>query len=152
MRFQCYSLPVLALMAVMTLLAAQASSAAEWPPNDPAQYVTKTDFTVAWAKRLHGLQSLAQLQRAAGSKGTISARELDGDDPTVTFHWRSEPPNSGRIGYMVANVRPNGSVGVSVLTDEGVNVTVNTYGALICDKCKPPIEILGEEPPWAKAK
>jgi hypothetical protein len=143
---------VLALTLFGAARAGPLSAAVEWPPNDPAEYVTKTDFTVAWARRLCGLKSLAQLQKTAGSKGTISDRELTGDDPNVTFHWRSEPKNSDRVGYMVAIVRPDGSVGVQVLTDENVTVIVNTYGALICDKCSPPINIMGVDPPWAKQK
>ncbi len=141
-----------ALASMLLALAIDArANSVEWPPNDPAEYVTKTDFTVAWARRLYGFKSLAQLQKAAGSKGTISDRELIGDDPNVTFHWRSEPTNN-RIGYMVAIVRPDGSVGVQVLTDENVTIIVNTYGALICEKCSPPINIMGVDPPWAKPK
>ena len=41
----------------------------DWPPSDPDQRVTKTDFTVAWALKLAGFKTLVQLQKAAGSKG-----------------------------------------------------------------------------------
>ena len=140
-------------IAGMAALAFTAGAVAgEWPPSDPKEYVTKTDFTIAWAKKLAGFRTLSQLQRAAGSRGTISERKLAGDDPYVSFHWRSEPPNNDRIGYMVAIVRPDGSVGAEVVTDEVVSITVNTLGALICDKCSPPIEIQGLDPSWAKTK
>jgi hypothetical protein len=78
------------------------------PPADPGQYVTKVEFTVAWARRLVGFHTLADLQRLAGSKGTISDRHLEGSDPNVSFQWRSQPSN-GRVGYMKAIVRPSPS-------------------------------------------
>jgi hypothetical protein len=122
--------------------------AAGWPPVDPKDYTTKTDFTVSWAKKLRGFKTLADLQRAAGSKGTISEIHLEGENQSVSFHWRSEPKNSSRLGYMLAVVRPDGSIGVGVLTDENIEVVVNTFGGFICDKCDPPIEIIGSEPTW----
>lgn len=128
---------------------ASTTSPSNWPPQDPGQYVTKVDFTLAWAKKLKGLKTLADLQRVAGSKGTISERKLDGDHPSVSFHWRSEPSGS-RVGYMLATVYEDGGIGVSVLTDENASVIVNNFGAFICEKCNPPIDIRGEEPSWSK--
>ena len=43
-------------------------------------------------------------------------------------------------------VRRNGDITGSVMTDEGVEMIVNTLGALICEKCSPPIEIKGAAP------
>jgi hypothetical protein len=123
--------------------------AADWPPADPADYTTKIDFTLAWAKKLQGFKTLADLQRAAGSKGTISERKLSGEHPSVSFHWRSQPKN-GRIGYMLARVYSDGGIGVGILTDETFDVVVNNFGAFICDKCDPPLEIRGAEPSWSK--
>ena len=113
--------------------------AAEWPPSDPGEYVTKTNFSLAWAKHLRGFHTLADLQKAAGSKGTISSRSLEGDDPYVAYHWRSEPPRVDDVGYMLATVRPNGQIGVSIMTTSDQNVTMNTKGAFMCDECKPHI-------------
>jgi hypothetical protein len=134
---------------VALAVAAGISVAAEWPPQDPGEYVTRTDFTVAWAKKLLGFGSLTDLQLAAGSKGTISERKLTGDHPHVSFHWRSEPKNH-RIGYMLAVVYPDGNIGVSILTGENIDIVLNTFGAFICDKCTPPIEIRSTKPSWAE--
>ena len=49
----------------------------DWPPSDPDERVTKTDFTVAWALKLAGFKTLVQLQKAAGSKGTITENHAD---------------------------------------------------------------------------
>jgi hypothetical protein len=125
------------------------TSSSKWPPDDPGQYVTKVDFTVEWAKKLSGFKTLADLQRAAGTKGMISERHLDNEHPSVSYHWRSEP-NAARIGYMLATVYQDGGVGVSILTDEDIEIVVNNFGAFICDKCSPPIDKRGAEPSWAK--
>ena len=93
---------------------AETSSVTPWPPVDPNQYVTSVPFTVKWAKRLRGFRTLADLQRAAGSRGTISDQSLEGKHPNVLFHWRSEPQKG--IGYMLATVYRDGGIGVSVLT------------------------------------
>jgi hypothetical protein len=112
---------VFALAAISFLMTGGAALAAGWPPADPGDYTTKTDFTIAWAKKLRGFQTLADLQQAAGSKGVISDRkhELDSDHPRI-------------------------------LTDENVSIIVNNFGSFICDKCDPPIEIIGAEPSWSK--
>jgi hypothetical protein len=116
----------------------------DWPPADPDEHETAVAFTVTWAKHLRGFRTLADLQRAAGSKGTISSRNLEGGDPTVTYHWRSEPPDIDGVGYMLATVRQNGNVGVGIMTVDNVSITLSNKGGFICDKCKPPIDI---EPP-----
>lgn len=51
---------------------------------------------------------------------------------------------------MLAIVHPDGGIGVSVLTDDNIQIVVNNFGSLICDKCSPPIEILGRTPSWAR--
>jgi hypothetical protein len=117
------------------------SKADTWPPADPGQYVTEKDFTLSWAKSLRGFHTLAELQKAAGSKGKISGRSLEGNDPTVEFHWRSEPTKKASVGYMLATVRPNGQIDVSILTTNNEEVILNTKGAFVCDKCNPPISI-----------
>ena len=118
----------------------------DWPPSDPDQRVTKTNFTVAWALKLAGFKTLVQLQKAAGSKGKITENHAEDEkDPRVTYLWRSEP-GRGRVGYMRMTVRRNGEIAGSVVTDEGVEITVSTLGALICEKCSPPIEIKGATP------
>ena len=118
----------------------------DWPPSDPDQRVTKTDFTVAWALKLAGFKTLVQLQKAAGSKGKITENHAEDEkDPRVTYLWRSEP-GRGRVGYMLMTVRRNGDIAGSVMTDQGVEIIVNTLGALICEKCSPPIEIKGAAP------
>ena len=134
--------------ALALLITSGAAIAAEWPPADPGDYNTKTDFTVAWAKKLRGFQTLADLQRIAGSKGVISDRkhERDADHPSVSFHWRSMP----NVGYMVATVYQDGGIGVGVMTVDDVSIVVNNFGAFVCDKCDPPIDIRGAEPSWSK--
>jgi hypothetical protein len=135
-------------VAMMTSGVAKAN---EWPPADPADYTTQTDFTIAWAKKLQGFKTLADLQRAAGSKGVISDRkyERDANHPKVSFHWRSQPKGH-RLGYMLAEVYQDGGIGVGILTDENVSIVVNNFGWFICDKCDPPIDIQGSEPSWSK--
>ena len=118
------------------------SKADTWPPSDPGEYVTEKDFTLAWAKSLRGFHTLAELQQAAGSKGKISGRSLEGDDPTVEFHWRSEPLKKANVGYMLATVRANGNIGVTITTTNDELVILNTKGAFICERCNPPISIL----------
>jgi len=118
----------------------------DWPPSDPDERVTKTDFTVAWALKLAGFKTLVQLQKAAGSKGKITENHAEDEkDPRVTYLWRSEPGRE-RVGYMLMTVRRNGDIAGSVMTDQGVEIIVNTFGALICEKCSPPIEIKGAAP------
>ena len=120
----------------------------DWPPSDPDQRLTKTDFTVAWALKLAGFKTLVQLQKAAGSKGKITENHAEDEkDPRVTYLWRSEPGRE-RVGYMLMTVRRNGDIAGSVMTDQGVEIIVNTLGALICEKCSPPIEIKGAPPTW----
>jgi hypothetical protein len=46
-----------------------ANATGKGPPDDPGEYVTKVDFTVAWAKKLKGFHTLDELQRAAGQEG-----------------------------------------------------------------------------------
>jgi hypothetical protein len=128
---------------------AQAGDMNNWPPIDPKQYVTKVDFTENWAKRLDGFQTLQDLQRAAGTRGTISDWALDDPKPHVAYHWRSEPKN-GRIGYMLATVYKDGGIGVGVMTDEHIEIVLNNFGSFICDKCSPPIEKKGAEPSWSR--
>ena len=120
-----------------------------WPPEDPKEYITKVDFTVSWAKRLKGFKTLDDLQSAAGTKGTISERKLNDRLPSVSYHWRSEPTN-GRVGYMLATLYQDRGIGVSILTDENIEIVLNNFGAFICDRCSPPIDIEGETPSWAK--
>lgn len=106
-----------------------AISAEQWPPDDPQAYSTEVNFTLRWAKRLKGFKTLADLQRAAKANGKISERSLEGDDPHVTFHWRSEPPNVPEVGYMLATVRSNGKINVSVLTTDKHEVLADNLGA-----------------------
>ena len=122
----------------------------DWPPSDPYQRVTKTNFTVAWALKLAGFKTLVQLQKAAGSKGEITENHAEDErDPRVTYFWRSQP-GRGRVGYMQMTVRRNGDIASSVMTDGGVEIIVNTHGALICEKCSPPIENKGATPTASK--
>jgi hypothetical protein len=122
------------------LLLAHVAFAGGWPPPDPGKLVTTVAFTVKWAKHLRGFHTLADVQREAGSMGTITERDLNGPDPTVAYHWRSEP-QSGDLGYMVATVRPDGRIGVSILTGDNIEIVLNNEGGFICDKCKPPIDV-----------
>ena len=51
---------------------------------------------------------------------------------------------------MQMTVRRNGDIAGSVMTDEGVEIIVNTHGALICEKCSRPIENKGATPTASK--
>ena len=113
---------------VLFVAALTARPADQWPPDDPHEYSTEVNFSLSWAKRLQGFKTLVDLQRAAKAKGTISHRSLEGDDPCVSFHWRSEPPKVPDVGYMLATVRPNGKINVSVLTTDKHEVIADNSG------------------------
>src|SRR3974390_1922439 len=101
-----------------------------WPLKDPDQEITKTDFTVAWALKLAGFKTLAQLQKAAGSGGKITENHAqDEKNQRVSFHWRIHAAN-GDIGSMLMSVSRDGVIEGSVMTDEGVEIIINTLGAL----------------------
>jgi len=92
------------------------------------EYTTKTDFTLDWARRLRGFRSIAELQEAAGAKGVVSDRHMEGPDPYITYHWRSEPPETGAIGYMLATFRPDGRINVSIMTTQNEEVVLDNRG------------------------
>jgi hypothetical protein len=127
------SASVLILSGLLVVLALSPSVAADWPPVDPGEYTTKTDFSMAWAKRLQGFRSLADLQQAAGSKGAISEQSLDGPGPHVAYHWRSEPPKKFSVGDMIATVRPDGRINVDVITTDGEEVILDNRGTFISE-------------------
>jgi hypothetical protein len=112
----------------LLLVSSSCCWAADWPPPDPKEYTTETDFTLAWAKKLNGFHTLGELQRAAKAKGTISDQSLDGENPSVSFHWRSEPPTKDNVGYMLAKVSRDGSIAVSIVTTDNHEVILNTEG------------------------
>jgi hypothetical protein len=117
-----------ATVSMLMVAALSAILAEQWPPTDPQAYSTEVNFTLPWAKRLEGFKTLADLQRAAKTKGKISESSLQGDDPYVAFHWRSEPPDVPEVGYMLATVRPNGKINVSVLTTDKHEVIADNSG------------------------
>lgn len=130
----------LAIMALVSVTVTDHTANA-WPLSDPNKYETGVPFTLKWAKSLRGFHTLADLQRAAGSAGTISERNLRGADPTINFHWRSQPSNFEGVGYMLATIRPNGRIAVSISTLDEIEITLNNEGAFVCDKCQPPIDM-----------
>jgi hypothetical protein len=110
---------------------ASAGATRGWPPVNPDEESTPVDFTLSWAGRLKGFHDLADLQRLAGSRGAIT--EMTGT--AVGYHWDSAaaPPGGG---YMLAIVNRDGAIGVTILTDRGVRVTVNNRGEFLCDACQ----------------
>ena len=105
--------------------------AQDWNPVDPDQYDTKVDFSVAWARRLRGFSGLDDVQRAAKAKGKITERQLNDDDPSVSYHFRA---NNGRhLSYMLVTVRKSGFFGVSILTDDDTGIVLNNRGGFNCD-------------------
>jgi hypothetical protein len=112
------------------------AGSADWPPSDPKEYTTEVNFTLAWAKRLREFKSLADLQRAAKAKGTISQRSLEGDDPYVSFHWRSKPLDGPEVGYMLATVRPDGKISANILTTDKHAVVVSNTGVFSVEDAK----------------
>ena len=141
-----------AVLVAASLGPAASQSTQPWPPDDPDEHVTSTPFSVAWAKKLRGFRSLSELQDAAGSKGRISSKRrlTDAEHPSVTFHWRSQPTPNGRPGWMIAEVYADGAVGADIITNDDIDITINTFGALICKKCSPAINALGKTPSWAR--
>jgi hypothetical protein len=127
-----------AFLVAVFVLNHEATSAipADWPPSDPKEYTTEVNFTLAWAKRLREFKSLADLQRAAKAKGTISQRSLEGDDPYVSFHWRSQPFDGPDVGYMLATVRPDGKISASILTTDKHQVVVSNTGIFSVEDAK----------------
>lgn len=110
--------------------------AAEWPPTDPKEYSTETNFTLSWAKRLRGFKTLTDLQRAAKSKGTISEQSLESAEPFVRYHWRSAPLQDDEIGYMLATVLKNGTITVEILTTDKHQVTISNSGAFTIERAR----------------
>lgn len=144
-----------AVLAVVVLAVSNGASLAQmvqpWPPADPDEMLTQRPFTVEWAEKLRGFKTLADLQRAAGTKGHISERSLsDPDHPSVRFHWRSQPTSDGPAGWMLATVYADGGIGVGVITNDGRDITVNNFGAFICEKCSPTVNVIGRTPSWAQ--
>jgi hypothetical protein len=123
--------PAVALLAV---LVSGRALAADWPPADANEYSTEVDFSLAFAKRLRGFKSLADLQRAAKAKGRVEERTLEGDEPRVVFHWRSEPPNSPGVGYLLAIVRPDGKITANILTTDKHMVVVSNTGVFSVER------------------
>jgi len=121
---------------VLFLAALTARPADQWTPDDPREYSTEVDFSLTWAKRLEGFKTLVDLQRAAKAKGTIKQRSLEGDDPYVSFHWRSEPPKIADVGYMLATVRPDGKITANILTTDKHAVIVNNTGLFSVEQAK----------------
>ena len=121
-------LPSGMLMLAFSMAQAQA---VDRPPADPKDYTTRTDFTLSWAKQLRGFQGVEDLQHAAGSKETIRERSLEGPDPYVSYHWRSKPPRKDNVGYMLATVRPNGNINVSVMTTGNQEVIFDNKGSFV---------------------
>jgi len=103
----------------------------------PKDYTTTTDFTLDWARRLRGFRSIGDLQQAAGSKGVVSDRHLDGDDPYIAYHWRSEPPETGAIGYMLATLRPDDRINVSIMTTQNEEVILDNRGGFAVEPESP---------------
>jgi hypothetical protein len=130
-----YALLALGFLSALALFGPRCSTAqqiAPWPPADPNQENTTVAFTKAWLLHLRGFRTLSDLQRAAGAGGKIT--EITGvPDPTVSIHWRSLPPG-GLPAYMLATLRPNGAIGVGVLTTDGLDCALNTDGAFGCQK------------------
>jgi hypothetical protein len=146
---------IMVSLALMVLAASAAAAAlpilvSPWPPVDPDQETTTVEFSAAWAQKLRGFQSLSELQRAAGSQGKITERDKGQGNQFAVFQWISKPPN-GRGGYMIAHEYSDGSIGLGVMTSDVGEIIINTFGAFMCDKCKPPIEVGGARPSWASS-
>lgn len=115
----------------MFVLIAGSAMAQDWNPADPNQYETNVDFSVAWARRLRGFHGFEDVQRAAKAKGKITERNLDDDDPSVSYHFRGN--NGHRVSYMLVTVRRSGFVGISILTDDNTDIVMNNNGVFSCD-------------------
>jgi len=120
-----------------------------WPPDDPNEENAKYEFTSSWAKRMMGFRSLTELQIAAGSRGKITERGSGAGMPFASYHWISMPVRGRTAGFMLARQYSDGNVGVSLLTTDGREIAMNTFGAFICDGCRPPVEIRGSTPTWS---
>ncbi len=98
-----------------------------WNPTDPDQERTRVVFNLKFAQKFRAGWTLADLQRAAGSQGKITERHMDGDDPTVSYHWISTID-----GYLLAVVHPTGEVGAGIVTKDGIQIAFNTRGEFMC--------------------
>jgi hypothetical protein len=120
----------LASISLFVLMAANAS-AQGWDPVDPNQYDTKVNFSVAWARRLHSFGRLEDVQRAAKAQGKITDRQLSDADPSVSYHFRG---NDGtHLAYMLVTVGKSGFVGVSIFTDDNMDIVLNNRGVFNCE-------------------
>jgi len=113
--------------AIETIAKQPNPSAKSWNPSDPDQPYSKVQFSLRFAQKLRGLQTLAEVQKAAGSLGKITDRHLDSDDPTVTYHWDGEGPS-----YLLSIVRPSGWITTTVMTRDDVQITLDNRGTFLC--------------------
>ena len=51
---------------------------------------------------------------------------------------------------MLATVFADGGIGVTLTTIDGVDVTVNNFGAFICGQCIPAENVPGHKPSWMR--
>ena len=85
------------------------------------------NFSVQFAKHVRKFQSLADLQRAAKSKGDVRGS----GGPGTTIHWRYV--DDTKSSYMTAEVSDKGFIGVSILTDKNVEIVFNSRGEWDCE-------------------
>lgn len=121
-----------------------------WPPVDPNEERTQVEFSAAWAKRLRGFHTLADIQAAAGTKGAITERDKGTGSQFASYHWMSVPKNGRPGGFMLAREYADGSIGVGILSNDAGQIVVNSAGAFVCDRCNPPIDERGSEPAWSR--
>ena len=121
------------------------SIAADWPPADPGEPVTKLAIDAGMAQKLRGLHSFSELQTATGARGQVSEVVRDGDAPHAVYDWTSAA-NGGRIrvflyetGDFSAALTPPGQ------TDE---IVLNNFEAFLCASCAPPVTACGHRPSW----
>jgi hypothetical protein len=127
------------------LLVKAASGAEAWPPADPDAMSTPKRIEAPLATEFRGIRTFAQAQDILGSRGKITERRLDTDQPYVMYHWRAPASATEAKVWLFKTGDFGGLVGKP---GEAPAIVFNNFGAVVCATCAPPISACGRRPSW----
>jgi hypothetical protein len=115
--------PAIAGLTITATPAWASCSNADWTPGS-RDMMTCTIFTVSFAKKLRGFQTLEDLGRAAHAPG-----HRDQEEGSDSFRWTGT--DGSRYSSMLAT-KVDDLIAVQIVTDTGVTVILNNQGAWQC--------------------